>query len=141
MSTSVVKKVDLDNDNSEEEEESINVSHNPLTDIVTELAESNIEDADASSEVKSPIERAAETFLASEIGKRELWEFSKKNVSKAFTTVIVKDKRDPRFTDAKKKEFQKLLKKGTYQFVREVDVPCGCYNSTIKICTHHQKFQ
>ena len=72
MSTSVVKKVDLDNDNtSEEEDESSNVSHNPLTDIVTELAENNGEDADASSEVKNQIEHATETFLASEIGKRE----------------------------------------------------------------------
>ena len=126
MSTSVVKKVDLDNDNtSEEEEESNNVSHNPLTDIVTELAERNRDDAEASSEVKNPIEHAAETFLASDIGKRELLEFSKNNVSKVFATVIVKDKRDPRFTDAKKKELQELLKKGTYQFIKENHVPQG----------------
>ena len=83
MSTSVVKKVDLDNDNtSKEEEESSNVSHNPLTDIVTELAQSNRDDADASSEVKNSIEHTAETFLASDISRRELWEYSRKMYQK-----------------------------------------------------------
>ena len=109
MSTSIVKKVDLDNDTtSEEDEESSNVFHKPLTGIVSELAEISRDDAEASSTVKNPMEHAAENFLASDIGKRELWEFSKNNVSKVFATVIVKDERNPIFTNAKKRELQEL---------------------------------
>lgn len=37
--------------------------------------------------------------------------------------MIFKNKRDPRFKNAKRKEIRELIDKGTYEFVREEDLP------------------
>lgn len=123
LSTSVVKRVT-------EEEESTNQPPYPQNEPTNESSQesNNADDPDYDPSLNLIVEKASETFLASSIGSKEISHFLNNGVSTVYATVVVKNKRDPRFNDAKKKELQELVNKGTYEFVREEDIP---HNPTI----------
>jgi len=72
--------------------------------------------------------RICEAFFTSEVSHTTLESFREQGYSETFLTVIVKNKKDPRFTQAKMDEIDKLVKMGTYEIVPEHYVP---RNSTI----------
>ncbi len=55
--------------------------------------------------------------------KARLHSFAKKGASAVFATVVVYDKKDARFDEAKIAEIRELIQKGTYEIVKEEDVP------------------
>jgi len=75
--------------------------------------------------LEKAVEIAVNYFLASEQGSKTISEMYLNNASAVFATRIVKNKRDPRFTEAKKKELQALIAKGTYEFVKEKSINPG----------------
>ena len=51
-------------------------------------------------------------FFSSSISKKAIHEFRKRKSGRIFVTVVLKNKSDPRFDNAKVKEFDKLIKLG-----------------------------
>ncbi len=62
------------------------------------------------------------TLFSSDFSYPCLEEFSKKSVTHSFVTVVVKDKDDPKFDQAKQDKIEKLVKLGTYKFVPECEI-------------------
>ena len=73
--------------------------------------------------LKTVVEGACESFLDSNMAQREVERLALQGASSVFATVVIKNKKDPRLNEAKQKELRELVSKGTYEFVREEEVP------------------
>ena len=66
-------------------------------------------------------------FLNSRCDEKEQVNECLKNLENLHPTIIVKNKKDSRFNDAKRKEVSNLANKGTYEIVQENKIPEGSF--------------
>ncbi len=88
-------------------------------DIISELEQIRAQYGDVRSTIANELAQNSNAFLSSKIAKKRIARFRKKGASAVFATVVIQDKKDSRFDEAKIAEIRELIKKGTYEFVKE----------------------
>ncbi len=86
----------------------------------------------------SILSRNPHTLLRSYVNLSEIFDFTNKEV---YATVVVHDRKDPRFNNAIFAEIEERIKKGTYEFVKESGIPPNATISQIQSCPQNQKFE
>ncbi len=97
-------------------------------DIITELEQIRAQYGDLPSPLANPLAEASYSILAFEVPASEISRLHEKGATLVYATIVVHNRKDPRFNNAKIAEIQELIKKGTYEFVKESDIPA---NATI----------